>query len=150
MYNLNETLRAIGRVMARYAQDHVGDFDTNGVIESAPLLNTWKSGTTENPIEYKTGDVRSYANQPWKCNMDHTHHGEDGWDPLTSRTLWSPYHSKRFEYALPYVQPTGAHDAYNEGEWMVWVDGRYFRCKNNGTVHTPEQYPQAWEEYIQA
>lgn len=150
MYSLDATLRSLGRVMARYAQDKVGDFDANATIEAAPLLKVWVAGTMENPVAYTLGDVRTYENQPWKCAQSHTHHGEAGWDPATSRSLWSPYHSKRFEYALPYVQPTGAHDAYNEDEWMVWVDGRYFRCTTNGTVHTPEQYPQAWEEYIQA
>lgn len=147
MYSIDDTLRAIGRVMARYAQEKAPTLDTEELIESSPLLKTWKPGTSEISVEYKKDDVRTYSNQPWKCNMDHVHHGENGWDPLSSRTLWSPYHAKRRENALPYVKPTGAHDAYNVGEWMIFEDGQYYMCKDTGTVHDPNEYPSSWEVY---
>lgn len=147
MYSLDTTLRALGRVMARYAQDKVGDFDANATIEAAPLLKVWVAGTMENPVMYTVGDVRTYENQPWKCAQSHTHHGEAGWDPIASRNLWSPYHSQKREYALPYVQPTAAHDSYQNGEWMIWTDGNYYECIGNAVVHAPDVYPQGWRIY---
>ena len=149
MYSLDATLRSLGRVMARYAQDNVVDFDENKTIEAAPLLKVWVSGTMEKPVTYNIGDVRTYENQPWKCALTHTHHGEEGWDPLASRTLWTPYHAKKREYALPYVQPTAAHDAYQNGEWMIWSDGNYYECIGNDVVHTPDVYPQGWNVYVE-
>lgn len=45
-----------------------------------------------------------------------------------------------------YVQPTGAHDAYNTGDKMTYVDGRRYICRMDGCVWGPDTYPQAWEE----
>lgn len=148
MYGLEVTLRSLGRVMARYAQDNVVDFDADKAIEAAPLLKVWVAGTMKNPVTYNIGDVRTHENQPWKCAQSHTHHGEPGWDPSTSRALWSPYHSKKREYALPYVQPTASHDAYQNGEWMIWTDGNCYECIGNDVVHTPDSYPAAWRIYL--
>lgn len=149
MYSTNETMRAIGRVMARYAQDTVGAMDADGVIEAAPLMKPWQAGSTGTPVSYAVGDVRTDENQPWKCVQAHTHYGETGWNPAASsaRALWSPYHATRQDYALPYVAPTNATDAYNEGEWMVWTDGLYYRCIGNAVVRDPGVLPSAWEVF---
>lgn len=47
-----------------------------------------------------------------------------------------------------YVQPTGAHDAYNEGDKITY-NGKKYVCKMNGCVWTPDAYPQGWEEVIE-
>ena len=145
MYSRNETLRAIGRMMARYAQDNAGGMDADGIIESAPLMKPWQAGTMEAPVEYAKGDVRTYDGQPWKCSQAHTHHGEEGWDPVSSRALWAPYHANRADYALPYVQPTHAEDAYYIGEYMVYTDGKTYRCEANAVSLPPDVLPDAWE-----
>ncbi len=44
-----------------------------------------------------------------------------------------------------YVQPTGAHDAYNTGDKVTW-DGRHYICLMDNCVWDPDTYPQAWEE----
>ena len=44
-----------------------------------------------------------------------------------------------------YVQPTGAHDAYNEGD-KVSFNGKVYRCIMNNCVWNPEIYPAGWEE----
>lgn len=33
---------------------------------------------------------------------------------------------------------------YRAGEYMVWTDGKVYRCKED-TNFSPEDYPQAWE-----
>lgn len=43
-----------------------------------------------------------------------------------------------------YVQPTGAHDAYNTGDKITY-NGKKYICKINGCVWTPDAYPQGWE-----
>ena len=47
-----------------------------------------------------------------------------------------------------YVQPTGAHDAYNMGR-KVTFNGKKYICKLDGCVWSPEEYPAAWEEVIE-
>lgn len=45
---------------------------------------------------------------------------------------------------LEYVQPSGAHDAYNTGD-KVTYNGKHYICKMDGCVWNPEEYPQGWE-----
>ncbi len=47
------------------------------------------------------------------------------------------------EYA-EYVQPTGAHDAYMEGN-IVTYNGKVYKCLMNYCVYAPDVYPAAWE-----
>lgn len=145
MYNRNEVLRAIGRVMTRYAQEKVNDYDADGVIGAAPLLKPWTAGTAETPISYIVGDVRTCEGQPWRCSQAHVHYGEAGWEPVSSRALWVPYHATRPEYALPYVIPTHAQDSYQTGEWMIWTDGQKYQALRDAVDRGPDELPEAWE-----
>lgn len=43
-----------------------------------------------------------------------------------------------------YVQPSGAHDAYNTGDKITY-NGKQYICKMDGCVWSPGTYPQAWE-----
>ena len=44
----------------------------------------------------------------------------------------------------PYVQPTGAHDAYKVGDKITY-NGKKYECVMNGCVWTPDAYPQGWK-----
>lgn len=63
---------------------------------------------------------------------------------IDNRTLWKPWHSRKAEYALPWEQPTGAHDMYHAGEYMIWTDGTVRRCKAD-TDRGPDVLPDNWE-----
>ena len=43
------------------------------------------------------------------------------------------------------VQPTGAHDAYQNGD-KVTFNGKKYVCKMDNCVWSPETYPSGWEE----
>lgn len=47
-----------------------------------------------------------------------------------------------------YVQPTGAHDAYNTGDKITY-NGKKYECLMDGCVWTPKDYPQGWQEVIE-
>lgn len=47
-----------------------------------------------------------------------------------------------------YVQPTGAHDAYNTGDKITY-NGKKYVCKMDGCVWTPDAYPAGWEEVVE-
>ena len=48
-----------------------------------------------------------------------------------------------------FVQPTGAHDAYQVGD-KVTFNGVHYICRMNSCVWSPAVYPQAWEEQVEA
>lgn len=138
-----DTMRAIGRLAARQARKQAKDGTANEVIDYVPLLEPWGPGTSESPIDYAVGDVRTYNNQPWKCVQAHTHHGEPGWEP-GAVSMWGAYHATDAHHALPWVKPTGAHDMYKTGEYMIWTGGNKYKCVQD-TAYSPEEYAQAWE-----
>jgi len=43
-----------------------------------------------------------------------------------------------------WVQPTGAHDAYNTGD-RVTFEGSVYESTINDNVWSPEAYPQGWQ-----
>ena len=44
-----------------------------------------------------------------------------------------------------WVQPTGAHDAYNTGD-RVTYNGRVYESTMDGNVWAPDAYPKGWED----
>lgn len=42
-----------------------------------------------------------------------------------------------------YVQPTGAHDAYNAGDTVTY-NGKHYVCQLDGCVWSPDVYPDGW------
>lgn len=46
-----------------------------------------------------------------------------------------------------FVQPTGAHDAYQAGDKITFA-GKQYICQMDGCVWSPEVYPAAWCEEI--
>ena len=44
-----------------------------------------------------------------------------------------------------FVQPAGAHDAYNIGD-KVTYNGHRYECVMNGNVYSPDAYPQGWHQ----
>ena len=44
-----------------------------------------------------------------------------------------------------FVQPTGAHDAYNKGD-KVTFEGKHYISLINGNVYSPTAYPAGWQE----
>ena len=44
-----------------------------------------------------------------------------------------------------FVQPTGAHDAYNKGD-KVTFNGKHYISLIDGNVYSPTAYPAGWQE----
>lgn len=95
--------------------------------------------------QYEVGDVRLHpkTGYPRECMTAYDGSAQQDWT-IDTATLWKPWHSQKPEYALPWEQPTGAHDMYKAGEYMVWTDGITKKCVQD-TNFSPEEYPQAWE-----
>lgn len=94
---------------------------------------------------YAVGDVRLHPTSgvPKECMTAYDGTVQPDWT-IDTYALWKSWHSRKREYALPWEQPTGAHDMYKAGEYMVWTDGNTYQCTQD-TNFSPEEYPQAWE-----
>ena len=44
-----------------------------------------------------------------------------------------------------FIQPTGAHDAYNKGD-KVTFEGKHYVSLIDGNVYSPAAYPAGWQE----
>lgn len=139
---MDSTFNALAAALRRIKRDAIAAAPTaaaDDVIADAPLLQQWVPGN------YAAGDVRVQNSYPYKCCQAHDSSNNPDWDPVTQRALWVPYHAKTAKWALPYVAPSGAHDAYQTGEYMIWSDGQTYRCNTDDTVWGPDTLPGAWE-----
>lgn len=96
---------------------------------------------------HEVGEVARHpeTGSPKECMTAYDGTVQQDWT-IDTPTLWKPWHSRKPEYALPWEAPTGAHDMYKAGEYMIWEDGTTQHCKQD-TNFSPEEYPQAWEIY---
>ena len=108
-------------------------------IACMALFESWT------PNQYEVGDIRTdpATGYPYECIIAHDSTVNTDWT-IDVRTLWKPYHSRKKEYALPFEAPTGSHDMYKSGEYMIW-DSEIYLCKDD-TSYSPEDYPDAWEK----
>lgn len=116
------------------------DIDDDSKIRNDNLCAEWELGA------YKIGDVRTHGGQVWECYQDcDTEKNPDIIPDNTSWfTFWRPLHGKTPETARPFVPVQGSHDMYRTGEYMIYTDGKMYKCKSD-TNFSPDDYAQAWE-----
>ena len=106
------------------------------------LYDTWVFG------KYEIGDIRNHAGQTWECIQPHdnaVYPDINPDNPQTWATFWRPLHGTSKETARPWVKPwAGTTDMYRTGEYMIWTDGKIYKCLGD-TVYSPEEYPPIWE-----
>lgn len=114
--------------------------DKTLAIACMAFFEPWKPGA------YVVGDIRTdpETGYPRECMIAHDSTSNPDWTIKTA-SIWKPYHSRKKEYALPWEQPTGAHDIYKAGEYMIWTDGEVYRCLVD-TNYSPADYAAAWEK----
>ena len=130
---LKEEIAAVSSIIPQLL---IGKKDDT-LVALLKYIPVWTKG------KYLVGMVRKYDNQPKICIQEHDSTDNASWNP-TVASLWSPYHARSAAYALPWIQPTGAHDMYRADEYMVFTDRRIYRCITD-TAYSPTEYPQAWK-----
>lgn len=108
------------------------------INDNMVAIRPWK------PSAYVVGDVRMYDGIPYKCVQVHDSTGNAVWNPAATPALWMQYHGTTAATARPWLAPTGAHDMYKRGEYMIWTDGIAYRCTVD-TTYSPAEYAAAWE-----
>ncbi len=96
--------------------------------------------------QHEVGEVATHpeTGYPKECILAYDGTVQQDWT-IDTPTCWKPWHSRKKEYALPWEAPTGAHDIYKSGEYMIWTDGSIKKCVQD-TNFSPIEYPQAWED----
>ena len=130
---LFEMRRAMDALVGKIAEN------TEEVNAYTAAVREWKEGA------YAVGDVRMYHGAPYKCVQAHDSTGNPAWSPEKTPALWMQYHGTSRETARAGGAPSGAHDMYRAGEWMIWTDGAAYECLSD-TVYSPDQYAQAWRK----
>ena len=95
--------------------------------------------------QHDSGEVATHpeTGYPYECMTAYDGTVQQDWT-IDTASLWKPWHSRKKEYALPWEAPTGAHDMYKAGEYMIWTDGNTYLCVQD-TNFSPAEYAQAWE-----
>lgn len=110
-------------------------------IQCAALYPEWTAGA------HTQGEIYTTQDQVWECYQpyDNAVHPDITPDSAAWYTFNRPLHGTSPETARYYVAPTGAHDMYHAGEYMIYTDGKLYVCKQD-TAYSPSDYAAAWEK----
>jgi len=122
----------------------------DGVADTPQLYEVWKPGMwvetgqiLVHDIVSGTGETQTIERKLYRVVLEHT-----------TQADWLPQDvPARYVVVAPpgvildWVQPLGAHDAYNIGD-KVRFDGKIYESKINANVWSPTVYPAGWKEII--
>ena len=98
-------------------------------LSAVELFAPWMVGVT-----YAVGDRVQHDGTLYKCAQAHTSQAD--WTPDATQALWVVVSIEEFP---EWVQPTGAHDAYNIGD-KVSYNGQQYICTTDANVYAPGVY----------
>lgn len=98
---------------------------------------------------YKVDEMFTYGvndvGDPQLYRVVQEHTSQEDWNPDETPSLYTPIGLNAKGYPI-WSQPTGSHDAYNEGDIVDYNDTLY-KSLIDGNIYSPDAYPQGWEEY---
>lgn len=101
-------------------------------LTAVSLFPAWAVGKA-----YVVSDRVQYDGKLYKCVQAHT--GQADWTPDAAPALWVAVSVDEWP---EWVQPSGAHDAYNRGD-KVSYRGKHYICTADANVYAPGVY--GWE-----
>ena len=87
---------------------------------------------------YAVADRGQHGGTLYKCVQGHTSQAD--WTPDATPALWVAVSIDEYP---EWVQPTGAHDAYNTGD-KVSYNGKHYVCTIDANTYAPDVY--GWKE----
>ena len=113
-------------------------------MEVAAVYDPWHAGKTYAVGEFLTYGVNGVGDpQLYKVAQSHT--AQSDWPPDKTPALYVAIGLNAQGYPM-WSQPTGAHDAYNQGD-IVDYKGTLYESLINGNVYSPDAYPAGWKVY---
>ena len=134
-------------------------YDAFGLDEDGYPVWSQPSGAHD---AYNTGDIVNYNGQLYESTQDGNVWSPDvypaGWEKVNSETVSpspepdpgpdtepEPEPEEPEDTYPEWVQPTGAHDAYNIGDRVIY-NGKVYESTVDGNSWSPTGYPQGWKE----
>ena len=103
--------------------------DDQTALTGVELFPTWVVGKA-----YAVNDRAQYNGTLYKCIQAHT--SQTDWMPSATPALWKTVSLDEYP---EWVQPSGAHDAYNIGDKVTYNEQHYV-CTSNANVYAPDVY----------
>jgi hypothetical protein len=128
------------KALQMFAQS-LGDEQAMEVATVFPAYQVGKAYKANEMVTYGVNGVGDP--QLYRVVQDHTSQAD--WTPNVTPALYTPIGLNDDGYPV-WSQPTGAHDAYNEGD-IVDYNGTLYKSLINGNTYSPDAYPQGWEVY---
>ena len=134
--------RQAAEQMRRAIQMIAGGLTEAQALEVAAIYPEWEAGRS-----YAVGDILRHGTNsvgdPQLYRVVQAHTSQADWTPEATPALYDAFGLDESGYPL-WSQPTGAHDAYNQGD-IVNYNGTLYKSLMDGNVWSPEAYPQGWE-----
>lgn len=112
------------------------DLEPGEALEVLELFPAW-----EPDKDYSAGARVQHGGRLYECETAHTSATE--WSPPTAASLWSPVKVDEETGLDEWTRPTGAHNAYNKGDRVVYKGSVYESLIDNNTW-SPEELPTGW------
>ena len=127
-------------------QMFAASLDDEKAMEVATIYDHWVVGKSYSAGEFVTYGVNSVGDpQLYKVVQAHTSQAD--WTPDVTASLFTAIGLDDAGYPV-WSQPTGAHDAYNNGD-IVDYNGKLYQSLIDGNVYSPDAYPAGWTEYTE-
>lgn len=140
-YELNDMLKKIDTIWIQ------GDITEEQKTELVKLAQ--EKANPENsyaPLQKQIDDLYKIHNE-LKTTVEENARGmsalKDEVEKLSGGAVVVPDPEPAEEYP-EFVQPTGAHNAYNTGDKITY-NGKHYESTMDGNVWTPDAYPQGWK-----
>lgn len=104
-------------------------------LQAVELFPQWVTGHS-----YVVNDRLQYNGILYRVVQAHTSQAD--WTPDITPALFVIVSLDEWP---EFVQPTGAHDAYNKGD-KVTFEGKHYISLIDGNVFSPAEYPAGWQE----
>ena len=121
--------RAKAKQLRQLIEQLAVTLDDETALTGVELFPAWVVGKA-----YAVNDRAQYNGTLYKCIQSHT--SQSDWMPSATPALWKTVSLDEYP---EWVQPTGAHDAYNIGD-KVTYNGQHYVCTSNANVYAPDVY----------
>lgn len=115
-------------------------------MEVSSIYNRWAVGKS-----YAVGEFLVYGQNgvgdPQLYKVAQAHTSQADWTPDITPALYIAIGLDEQGYPV-WSQPTGAHDAYNNGD-IVDYNGTLYQSTIDGNIWSPETYPTGWVVYTE-
>ena len=121
--------RAKAKQLRQLIEQLAVTLDDEAALTGVELFPAWVVGKA-----YAVNDRAQYNGTLYKCIQAHT--SQSDWMPSATPALWKTVSLDEYP---EWVQPTGAHDAYNIGDKVAY-NGQHYVCTSNANVYAPDVY----------